>query len=65
MLKGGVFFTALAVGLSACTTVDFSQLAPATLTGSLFLMWLGFGRGVGEGAGVGAGRCGSGRGSER
>lgn len=49
MLKGGVFFTALAVGLSACTTVDFSQLAPATLTGSLFVMWVGEGDSSGDG----------------
>lgn len=49
MLKGGAFFTALAVGLSACTTVDFSQLTPATLTGSLFVMWVGEGDSSGDG----------------
>jgi hypothetical protein len=49
MLKGGVFFAALAAGLSACTTVDFSQLAPATLTGSLFVMWVGEGDSSGDG----------------
>ncbi|MDE1994617.1 MAG: hypothetical protein KGI75_19080 [Rhizobiaceae bacterium] len=49
MLKGSVFFAALAVGLSACTTVDFSELAPATLTGSLFVMWVGEGNSSGDG----------------
>ncbi|MGY5806818.1 hypothetical protein ACXHXG_03820 [Rhizobium sp. LEGMi198b] len=49
MLKAGVFFAALAIGLSACTTIDFSKLAPATLTGSLFVMWVGEGNSSGDG----------------